>query len=77
MTDCIDMLHMASVVYCVKHASGNGPPLESESDRKSFKPLFLDVGLMTKPLGDQSSRRIAAALQQGDRRAIALQVLNR
>lgn len=51
MADCIDMLQMARIIYCVKHTSGNGIPLESESDRKSFKPLFLDVGLMSAALG--------------------------
>ena len=51
LADCIDMLQLARVVYCVKHASGNGIPLEAETDRKSFKPLFLDVGLMSAALG--------------------------
>ncbi len=51
LADCIEMLQMARVIYCVKHASGNGVPLEAESDRKSFKPLFLDVGLMSAALG--------------------------
>ncbi|MCZ6673050.1 MAG: AAA family ATPase [Verrucomicrobia bacterium] len=51
LADCIEMLQMARVLYCVKHAAGNGIPLETETDRKSFKPLFLDVGLLSAALG--------------------------
>ncbi len=51
LADCIEMLEMARVIYRVKHSSGNGVPLEAESDGKSFKPLFLDVGLMSAALG--------------------------
>ena len=51
LADCIEMLEMARVIYRVKHSSGNGVPLEAESNRKSFKPLFPDVGLMSAALG--------------------------
>ena len=51
LADCIHMLQMARVLYCVKHSSGNGVPLEAESNRKSYKLLFLDVGLMSAALG--------------------------
>jgi predicted AAA+ superfamily ATPase len=51
LAECIEMLQMARILYCIKHTAGNGIPLEAESDRKSFKILFLDVGLLSTALG--------------------------
>jgi predicted AAA+ superfamily ATPase len=51
LNDSLEMLEMARIVYRVKHSSGNGVPLEAESDGKSFKPLFLDLGLLSASLG--------------------------
>ena len=42
---------MTIVFYHTLTSIGNGIPLEAESNRKSFKPLFLDVGLMSAALG--------------------------
>ena len=51
LADCIEMLQLARIIYCVKHSHGNGIPLEAETNRRSFKPVFLDVGLMSAALG--------------------------
>jgi predicted AAA+ superfamily ATPase len=51
LADCIDMLEMARVIYCVAHSAGNGIPLGAETNTKDRKPLFLDVGLLCCALG--------------------------
>lgn len=51
LADCVDMLEMARVVYCVMHSAGNGIPLGAERNTKDRKPLFLDVGLLCCALG--------------------------
>jgi len=51
LADCIDMLEMARVIYCVTHSAGNGVPLGAEKNTKDRKPLFLDVGLLCCALG--------------------------
>ncbi len=47
----LDLLELARVLYSVRHSAGNGIPLGAETKEKDFKPLFLDVGLMTSSLG--------------------------
>jgi len=51
LADCVEMLEMARVIYCVTHSAGNGVPLGAESRLKDRKPLFLDVGLLCSALG--------------------------
>jgi predicted AAA+ superfamily ATPase len=47
----VDLLCKARVLYRVRHTSANGPPLGAEADDRSFKILFMDVGLMSRSLG--------------------------
>ena len=47
----IDLLEQAKIVYRVHHSAGNGVPLGAEAKARDFKPLFLDIGLMTRSLG--------------------------
>ena len=42
---------MAKIFYKVKHSSANGIPLRAEVNDKMFKPLFLDIGLVSSSLG--------------------------
>jgi predicted AAA+ superfamily ATPase len=51
LSDTLDLLEMARVIYRVHHSSGNGVPLGAEMKARDFKPLFLDVGLMSRSLG--------------------------
>lgn len=51
LSDTLDLLEMAKVIYRVHHSAGNGVPLGAEMKAKDFKPLFLDVGLMSRSLG--------------------------
>ena len=51
LADCVEMLKMARVIYCITHSAGNGVPLGAESRLKDRKPLFLDVGLLCSALG--------------------------
>ncbi len=47
----LDLLCMARVAFRVRHSSGNGVPLGAEADDRSFKVLFLDVGLLSRSCG--------------------------
>jgi predicted AAA+ superfamily ATPase len=60
IADCINMLQMARVVYCVTHSSGNGIPLGAEVNHKVRKMLFLDVGLLGCALGVKAADIYAA-----------------
>ena len=51
LADTLDLLEMARVISRVHHSAGNGVPLGAEMKAKDFKPLFLDIGLMTQSLG--------------------------
>lgn len=44
-------LKMAGIFKPVTHSSGNGLPLGAEDNPKFTKPLFLDVGLLSRALG--------------------------
>jgi len=46
LADCVEMLQMARVIYCVTHSAGNGVPLGAEIRSNDRKLLFLDVGLL-------------------------------
>ena len=44
-------LCLARVAYRVRHTDANGIPLGAEADERSFKVLFLDVGLLCRSCG--------------------------
>lgn len=46
----LDLLEMARVISRVHHSAGDGVPLGAQMKAKDFKPLFLDIGLMTNSL---------------------------
>jgi len=47
----LDLLCMARVATRINHSSSNGVPLGAQVNERSFKMLFLDVGLMSRALG--------------------------
>jgi len=47
----LDMLCMAKIIHRVFHTSGTGVPLGATINDKKFKPLFLDVGIMSSVCG--------------------------
>ncbi len=51
IADAMKLLEMAKVFSRIRHSYGNGVPLGAEVKEKVFKPLFLDVGLLTASLG--------------------------
>ncbi|MCP4217563.1 MAG: DUF4143 domain-containing protein, partial [bacterium] len=50
LSEALDMLEMAGIIYKVYHSSANGVPLRAESDLKKFKVLFFDIGLAQRLL---------------------------
>ena len=51
LKEALTLLEKAGVVYRVKHTSGNGLPLEAQSNENMFKVVFLDIGLMQNICG--------------------------
>lgn len=51
LSQALEMLILAGVIYRCHHTSGNGVPLRSELNVKKFKIFFLDIGLALKILG--------------------------
>lgn len=51
LSKALRMLSLARVCHLVHHASCNGIPLGAEMDASTFKPLFLDVGLLLSACG--------------------------
>jgi uncharacterized protein len=49
--ETLHLLEMARVIYRVRHSAGNGVPLGAEAKERDFKPLFLDIGLVSTSLG--------------------------
>lgn len=47
----LHQLALAKIYYPVYHSAANGIPLRAEHNEKMQKPLFLDVGLLTKACG--------------------------
>lgn len=45
------LLCLALVTHQIKHSHGNGVPLGAETDDRTFKVLFLDVGLLCRSCG--------------------------
>jgi hypothetical protein len=51
LSRALDLLCMARVAHRVRHTSANGVPLGAEADDRSFKVLFMDVGLLCRSCG--------------------------
>jgi predicted AAA+ superfamily ATPase len=51
LSRALDQLCLARIAYRVRHTSANGVPLGAEADDRSFKVLFLDVGLLCRSCG--------------------------
>ncbi len=51
LNEAFNLLCKAGVLHKVKSASGAGLPFEAHASDKSFKALYLDIGLMQKQLG--------------------------
>ncbi len=51
VSQAIDLLSSARVIFPVWHSSGNGVPLGAEANPAVFKLFFLDVGLMAHMTG--------------------------
>ena len=47
----LHLLCLARVTHLIKHSHGNGVPLGAEADDRTFKVLFLDVGLLCHSCG--------------------------
>jgi predicted AAA+ superfamily ATPase len=47
----LELLCLAGVIHRVRHTSANGIPLGAEADDRSFKVLFMDVGLLCRSCG--------------------------
>ena len=42
----LSLFNMARLTHIVRHSAGNQVPLAAEVKEKSFKQIFLDVGLL-------------------------------
>lgn len=51
LSQALHKLELAKICHLVHHASCNGIPLGAETDASTFKPLFLDVGLLLSACG--------------------------
>ena len=51
LSQALDLLCMARITYRVYRSASNSPPLRAEINKKFFKLLFLDVGLMVHSSG--------------------------
>lgn len=51
LAGCLELLEMARIIHRVPHSAGNGVPLAAEAKEKDFKPLFMDIGLVSTSLG--------------------------
>ena len=47
----LDALNLAGIIHLVMHTQANGIPLGSQVDPKTFKAIFLDIGLQCAALG--------------------------
>lgn len=48
---CLELLRKAKIFAPAVHSAGNGVPLSAEEDASVWKPIHLDVGLMSKAEG--------------------------
>lgn len=51
LADTVQILELARVIHRVVHSAANGVPLGAEAKENDFKPLFMDVGLVSTSLG--------------------------
>lgn len=51
LAPALEMLCKARVVHKVRHSDSNGIPLRAEASERSFKVLFIDVGLICRSTG--------------------------
>ena len=51
LSRALELLELARVVYSITHSHCNGIPLGAEVNRKRFKTIFLDIGLMSSLCG--------------------------
>ena len=51
LSDTLHLLELARIWYRVRHSAGNGVPLGAEAKERDFKPLFLDIGLVSTSRG--------------------------
>lgn len=51
LADTVQILELARVIHRVLHSAGNGVPLGAEAKENDFKPLFMDIGLVSTSLG--------------------------
>lgn len=51
LNEILNQLNLAKIIYKVHHSNANGIPLKAEMNARSFKVLFLDVGLVQTILG--------------------------
>ncbi|WP_069470662.1 ATP-binding protein [Candidatus Marithrix sp. Canyon 246] len=51
LKNALHLLELAKIYYPVYHTAANGIPLRAQTNEKIQKPLFLDVGLLTKACG--------------------------
>ncbi len=53
LSEALQLMKDAGLVYCVYHSSANGVPLGAQMNPKKFKVFFLDIGLCHRILGLQ------------------------
>jgi hypothetical protein len=51
LSQALQLLNAAGLVYLCYHSAGNGVPLSAEINLKKFKVYFLDIGLAIRSLG--------------------------
>jgi predicted AAA+ superfamily ATPase len=51
LKNALHLLELARIYYPVYHTAANGIPLRAQTNEKIQKPLFLDVGLLSKACG--------------------------
>jgi uncharacterized protein len=58
--EALGLLQLARVVHKVQHTNANGIPLGSEADERTFKVLFMDVGLLCRSSGLRTTDLVQA-----------------
>ncbi len=75
LKNAIGLLRDAKCIYTVCHSSGQGLPLESQVNRRKFKLLFMDLGLMQQALGLDSQLMFEKDILSIHRGAVAEQYI--
>lgn len=60
----LSLFNMARLTHIVQHSAGNRVPLAAEVKEKSFKQIFLDVGLVNRLLGSFAVRPITGGIAE-------------